>query len=313
MDGLTPRSRPRDTQHSRRDARTTSLQPSRLRHRSIRSKPSIRNLLASNTIYTLQHKSSHRTSSTYSSNNKTPNEPQSLYTFTTLIFNLIYESTSPSHGGPTSARPSFSYFTVLTYWGLAFYFFIAALHTFTYARTGTPLLTHFPRPLQALHALYYTTITTFPPLVTIVFWSIIFNGWWPDEWHQWSNISQHALNSVFALFEILLTRSNPPLFIHIPFLIFILALYLGLAYLTYDVQHFWVYDFLDPENGRAKVAGYILGIAVGIVIVFLIVRYVIVLRKWVTEIKMDRKGRFCRGRPMAGGDVELEAVRIWEK
>lgn len=217
------------------------------------------------------------------------------------------------YGGTKAAGYSFSYFTILTYWGLAFYFLASSVHTFTYARSGTPILNRLPQPLQALHSLYYSTVVCYPILVTIIFWAVLFSAWWDDNWSQWSNISQHAMNSAFALFEIIVPRTNPPLFIHGLWLIIILALYLALAYLTKHTEGFYVYSFLDPAGGKGKVAGYILGIAAGILIIFLLVRFAIVLRKWLTETKLGRVGKFHGGRSMEQGDVELSAARFWEK
>lgn len=238
-----------------------------------------------------------------------------FYALVVLFFNIIWESVQPAYGGTTAAGRSFSYFTILTYWGLAFYFLVASIHTFTYARTGTPLLNRFPRFLQALHSFYYTTIITYPFLVTIVFWAVLYSGvWWPQRYYGWSNISEHAMNSLFALFELIFPRTTPPLWIHILWLLVVLALYLGLAYLTYDVQGWYVYSFLDPRNGhRAKTVGYILGIAAGIIVIFCIVKGLVWLRKWVTEKRMGRDGKFHGGRAKGQGDVELESARMWEK
>jgi hypothetical protein len=220
----------------------------------------------------------------------------------------------PYYGGPTAAGQSFSYFTNLTYWGLAFYFLFASIHTFTYARHGTPTLNRWPRLLQVLHSFFYTTIVTFPFLVTIVYWAVLYPGsWFPYRYDAWTNVSQHAINSLFALFEAFLTRTNPRPWIHLPFIIIILALYLGLAYLTRYTQGFYVYAFLDPSKGAGKTAGYILGIAAGIVVVFVIVKGLMWTRKWFTEKKLDMTGKFHGGRPLGTGDVELEAVRMWEK
>jgi hypothetical protein len=43
---------------------------------------------------------------------------------------------------------------------------------------------------------------------------------------------------------------------------------------------FSVYDFLDPQKQDTLLAGYIFGIAAGQVIVFILVRYVIVVREY---------------------------------
>ena len=197
---------------------------------------------------------------------------------------------------------------------MTFYFLFAALHTLSYARHGTPYLNRWPRPLQALHSFYYTTIVTFPFLVTIVYWKILYSGvWFDNEQDAWSNISQHAMNSLFALMELLFTRINPPPMIHLLWLIVILALYLGLAFLTHYTQNIYVYSFLDPASGTGKRAGYIVGILVGAIIVFLIIEGVAWGRKWLTEKKWGCEGKFHGGRSMAQGDSELEAVRKWEK
>ena len=55
----------------------------------------------------------------------------------------------------------------------------------------------------------------------------------------------HALNSVFAGLEIILPRSDPhPWLLLVPMIV-ILALYLGLAYLTHATEGFYVYSFLN--------------------------------------------------------------------
>jgi hypothetical protein len=216
---------------------------------------------------------------------------------------------------------------VLCYWGAAFYFLIASIHTFSYALNGgTPLLNQFPRPLQALHYLFWSSITTYPFLVTIVYWGVLYGGPFKNTFSLWSNISQHGLNSAFALFEIIFTRINPAPWIHVLFLCIILACYLGLAYVTYATKHFYTYSFLNPtprleDNmgvniggvGRGTVVGYVFGIAVAIIVIFCLSKSVVWLRKWITERKMGREGKFYQGRRMGQGEVELETVRMWEK
>lgn len=207
---------------------------------------------------------------------------------------------------------------MLTYWGLAFYNLTAAVHTFTYARGGNPLLDRFPRPLQALHAFYYTTVTTYPFIVTAVYWGVIYPGtWFTVEFDAFSNTSQHALNSVFALFEIVFPRTPGPPWIHAWWLVVVLALYLALAYVTYYTKGFYPYTFLDIQaQGSAITAAYICGIAVGGVIVFSLVKGLIHLRLWLTERKAGMDGRFA-GQPLGsrghdgtghGTDVEMATV-----
>lgn len=227
--------------------------------------------------------------------------PQGLYGIFVNLFQLGWYCTHPvAYGGCAAAGDEFSYFTILTYWGLAFYNLTAALHTLTYARTGATLLDRFPRPLQALHAFYYTTVTTYPFIVSIVYWTLIYPGtWYTARFEAWSNLSQHGFNSLFALFEIVVPRTSAPLWIHAWWLVFVLALYLSLAFVTYYTKHFYTYSFLDIQaQGSALTAGYILGIAVGAVVVFAIVRTLVVVRLWLTERKAGMDGRFA-GHPLS--------------
>src|ERR1700733_11978136 len=79
----------------------------------------------------------------------------SLYSFTTIFTIFGWYG---SHGLVEASHRSFSYFTNLTYWGLAFYFAFSAAHTASYWLTGAPLLARWPQALQALHSIFYSTI-----------------------------------------------------------------------------------------------------------------------------------------------------------
>ncbi|KAF2808317.1 uncharacterized protein BDZ99DRAFT_445656 [Mytilinidion resinicola] len=212
----------------------------------------------------------------------------SLYAFTTIFFIFGWYGT---HGQTQASERSFSYFTNLTYWGLAFYFAFSAVHTGSYWLTGSPFLTRWPRFLQNLHSIFYTTIVVFPWLVTIIFWALLYSRFY-NEFQTWTNTSQHALNSVFAFVEIILPRTAPLPFFHIVPLIILLALYLGLAYLTYDTQHFFVYSFLNNKtHSKGVIAGYCIGILVVTIIIFLLVRYLIWSRIWITEKQLGLNGK----------------------
>ena len=216
-----------------------------------------------------------------------------IYCFVTIFFIFGWHD---SHHNSRAVRQSFSYFTNLTYWGLAFYFLFSSLHTLSYARTGHAWLQSWPRPMQAAHAVFYTTVVTFPILVTAVFWAILYNGhWFPIVFMAWSNTSQHALNTVFACFEIFIPRTGPPPLLHLLILIILLALYLGLAYLTKAVEGFYPYSFLDTSKGSGRVAAYAFGILAAIIVIFGVVWLVIWLRRWLTERKLGLQGNFGKG------------------
>lgn len=87
----------------------------------------------------------------------------SLYAFTTIFTIFGWQD---SHGRSEDSRHSFSYFTNLTYWGLAFYFAFSAAHTGSYWLMGRPFLAQWPRLLQEAHAMFYSTIVVFPFIVT---------------------------------------------------------------------------------------------------------------------------------------------------
>lgn len=109
-----------------------------------------------------------------------------LYALTTIFFVYGWQET---HGLAEENKRELSYFTNLTFWGIACYFTISAFHTAFYARRGHAPLDHWPSLLQALHSLFYTTIVTFPFLVTIVFWLILYDRpWFPVEFTAWSNV-----------------------------------------------------------------------------------------------------------------------------
>ena len=62
--------------------------------------------------------------------------------------------------------------------------------------------------------------------------------------------------------------------------------------------------------GKGAVVGYVFGIAVAIVLIFCASRGLVWVRKWVTERKMWRMGKFVGGREGdvrdGDGDMELE-------
>jgi hypothetical protein len=109
------------------------------------------------------------------------------YLWATII--VIY-SWDSAHGETKTNKESFSYFTFLNLWGMAFYFLVAFVHTILYARTGRSVIfNRIPRFFRALHSFFYTCNTTFPILVLIVYWSILYsNPWFPEVFTAWQNV-----------------------------------------------------------------------------------------------------------------------------
>ncbi|KAG8861072.1 hypothetical protein FRC20_011527 [Serendipita sp. 405] len=187
----------------------------------------------------------------------------------------------------------FVYFTRLTYIGLTAYFCAAAFHSGFFVLSLRQLKKHevsrapwFPlqkwgKFLQFLHLTLFSSIITYPFIVTIVYWAFLADSeTWSTPFKSWSNISFHALNSVLVLVELIFGRVRLYLGYWITCII-LLALYLGMAYLVHSTQGIWVYGFLDPHKKNAKVAAYIVGIPVAETVVFIVIWGLIHMRDWI--------------------------------
>ena len=125
-------------------------------------------------------------------------------------------------------------------------------------------------------------------------------------------ISQHALNSLFAILEIVLPRTSPPPPLHILFLVILLACYLALAYITHATQGWYPYSFLDTSKGSGRVTGYCFGILAAICVIFGVVWGLIWLRNRVTQ-KLGLEGKFAsQRRKMDGLGVRERGVEVVE-
>ncbi|KAF9000093.1 hypothetical protein BDQ17DRAFT_1360100 [Cyathus striatus] len=228
------------------------------------------------------------------------------YTFFVLLFTVIWDSTKGL------GDSYFSYFTHLSYIGVCCYFFATGVQTFVYAhrrRKGGEgyLLQRWPKWLQVLHVLLVSTVVTYPFIVTVVYWALLSGSdSFSTRFNAWDNISVHAINSAYALHEVLLTNTPPPPWLTLPFGLLCLGGYVGVAYITKATQGFYVYSFLDPQKQHALLAAYIVGIAIGECVVFALVRTVMVLRE-----------RYCIRRGLVGNGSGIAAtaedIDEWEE
>ncbi|KAG1767143.1 hypothetical protein EDD22DRAFT_1008553 [Suillus occidentalis] len=209
-----------------------------------------------------------------------------VYSLVTTITVLVFESVRfhDSNG-------FFSYFTDLSYIGLVAYFWASGIQTIAFVIWGQKAypLQKWSRILQFLHILLYTTITIFPFIVTVVYWTLLASSsTFRTQYSAWSNVSQHAMNSCFALFEILLTNAGPSPWSHISPGLVLFACYLGVAYITHATQGFYTYDFLDPSAQHGLLAAYIIGMGIGYCILFAIVKGICTLRcRLVSPSRLD--------------------------
>lgn len=215
-----------------------------------------------------------------------------IYSFATIIISYTWLANETAtihlkdvnigsytiHQSSAAIGQSFSFFTYLTFWSLGFYFLFSSMHTFMYALRRRTWLHNWPKPLQLAHSLYYSTVTTFPFLVTIVFWGTMNSGWPAGRFEQWMNLSVHGLNSVFAVIEIVLPATQPVPLTHLSVVLLVLSVYLGLAYLTRWTQGFYVYEWMNPAHGNWSIVAHIAGYAGGMVAIFFLVRFAIIAR-----------------------------------
>jgi len=89
----------------------------------------------------------------------------------------------------------------------------------------------------------------------------------------------HLLNSVFALFEILLTNTPASAWILLPPGLLLLIGYVGVVYVTFATQGFYAYSFMNPNGHPGKLALYIGGIGVAECIIFAAVHGLVLLRQ----------------------------------
>ena len=138
-------------------------------------------------------------------------------------------------------------------------------------------------------------------------------SWWCFTDVAGSQVSQHALNSAYALFEVLLTRTSPYPPLHLLFIIIILALYLALAYLSHATEGFYVYNFLDPATGAGHVAGYCIGIFVAACVIFGIVWVVIWIRNKATRNLARYSHEHGEKNQGSVGEVHEEMIDLGEE
>lgn len=96
-----------------------------------------------------------------------PPLPLCLFRATISLYAFVVLFTILGHtAGTVYPSRSFSYFTVLGYWGLAFYFGVAAIQTGSLWWRGRSFVSGWPAVLRWAHGGFYASVTTFPFVVT---------------------------------------------------------------------------------------------------------------------------------------------------
>ncbi|CBQ69922.1 conserved hypothetical protein [Sporisorium reilianum SRZ2] len=142
----------------------------------------------------------------------------------------------------------------------------------------------FSRPLQVCHTLLVSTVSSFPLVMLVIFWSVL-RGAHPlgDAYSAFSNIGKHTLNWVLTMLD-LVVLSRTPLrpWWHLVPIVGILGLYIGIVDITYKRYHVYVYGFFNVDQfGTPLVVFFCLLLGVFAVVSFLVTQELMLLREYV--------------------------------
>lgn len=150
----------------------------------------------------------------------------------------------------------------------------------------------FNRPLQVCHTILVTTVSSYPLVVMVIFWTIL-KGPNPlgDPYSAFANIGKHTLNYFITMLDlVILSRTHMRPWWHLVPLIAFLGLYLGIVSITFQRYHVWVYGFFNVQQfGVPLVALFCCLLVIFAVVSFLITQLFILLRE-VVAAKVQRSG-----------------------
>ncbi|GAC97711.1 hypothetical protein PHSY_005298 [Pseudozyma hubeiensis SY62] len=152
----------------------------------------------------------------------------------------------------------------------------------------------FSRPLQVCHTLLVSTVSSFPLVVLVIFWSLL-AGPAPlgDPYSAFANIGKHTLNYVLTMIDLVILSRTPlrPWWHLVPVMAF-LALYIGIVSITYNRYHVWVYGFFNVQQfGLPLVVCFTLLLACFAVASFCLTQGLMLLREYVAA-KVQSSGQW---------------------
>lgn len=187
------------------------------------------------------------------------------YCATVLISNL---TANVLHGAGWSWA---AYFTTLTYFGICCYYGVAGYNSLRYLMCSNSV-----KWMLALQWVLYELFTCFAPLVTLVYWAILYpsQGPFDSRIDMWMGVSMHGVNTLLMLLEVFVL-SRCPYYMdglaHWLIAMAVLCLYLALVYLMVGVYGFYVYPFFETKYfGAGGVAAVCLLIADVVAVVWII-------------------------------------------
>ncbi|CDS08023.1 hypothetical protein LRAMOSA01972 [Lichtheimia ramosa] len=190
--------------------------------------------------------------------------PITLYSTIVIWTNIGYTTTQ---GG---MKDFFGYFTNLTYIGLHAYLVTALFHSICYLRTPERYPRSFfiqPTVINYLYVYLYHTVLVFNIITPVVYWSMLNNGRAGiNPMDAWLNVSVHGVSFFLMMFEMIFSRMQ--MYMNMVLLIVInVILYMFLSWIVHATAGWWVYPFLDWDNGPVA-AGYYIGVGAAFVVVF---------------------------------------------
>ncbi|GAK67093.1 uncharacterized protein PAN0_016d5319 [Moesziomyces antarcticus] len=150
----------------------------------------------------------------------------------------------------------------------------------------------FSRPLQVCHTLLVSTVSSYPLVVMVIFWTVL-KGPAPlgDSYSAFANIGKHTLNWALTMLDLVVLSRTPlrPWWHLVPILAF-LGLYLGIVDITFKRYGVWVYGFFNVQQfGVPLVVFFCLLLAVFAVVSLLITQLLMLLRE-VVAAKVQKSG-----------------------
>ncbi|KAJ1801530.1 hypothetical protein LPJ59_000204 [Coemansia sp. RSA 2399] len=148
--------------------------------------------------------------------------------------------------------------------------------------------------LLAAQWILYESFTCFAPLVTIMYWALLYpmSGGFALAADVWMGVSMHAVNSVLMGVEVLALSRIPYALTHLGVLLTFMTLYLGLTYFMVAVYGFYVYPFFEARY----FGGYIAIVCLLVVDIIAIIWVAMVLLhywrdraypRWAATLKMS--------------------------
>ncbi|KAJ2556765.1 hypothetical protein EV175_001782 [Coemansia sp. RSA 1933] len=159
--------------------------------------------------------------------------------------------------------------------------------------------------LLAAQWILYESFTCFAPLVTIVYWALLYpmDGGFSGPADEWMGVSMHAINTVLMCVEVGVLSRIPYAMTHLAALLTFLTLYLGLTYFMVAVYGFYVYPFFEARYFGGYIAIVCLLVVNIVAIVWVVLLFFHYWRdrtypQWAAALKMrqlQQQGNFGIG------------------